>query len=231
MRERHSTTRIIMSDLPLSGPDRSQRVRTMFARIVPRYDLMNRVMTGGRDRTWRRIATELVHPRGAVALDLATGTGDFAVELRAQGARHVVAADYCAPMLEAAREKLQRRRVTGVELLMADALALPFQDRSFDVLTSGFLLRNAADLEQCLNEMRRVLRAGGRVAALELTPISETPLAPLIRFYCRQVLPRIGQLISGDAVAYQYLPASIDPFPDAERLAQYFRAAGFDDVA
>ncbi|MEA2641483.1 MAG: demethylmenaquinone methyltransferase / 2-methoxy-6-polyprenyl,4-benzoquinol methylase [Chloroflexota bacterium] len=219
-----------VEELPLTGPDRAERVREMFGRIVPRYDVMNHIMTGGQDIYWRRLAVRLARPVGTCALDLATGTGDFAIELRAQGAREVVAADYCIPMVEAARRKLVRRHVNAVEPLVADALNLPFADASFDVVTSGFLLRNTADLPRCLAEMRRVLRPGGRAVALELTPLAPGLLAPFIQLYCRQLLPRIGQLISGDPVAYRYLPASVDPFPSADRLADLFHGAGFDHV-
>jgi demethylmenaquinone methyltransferase/2-methoxy-6-polyprenyl-1,4-benzoquinol methylase len=202
----------------------------MFGRIVPRYDVMNRLMTGGQDLFWRRVAARSVQPVGALALDLATGTGDLAIELARQGARRVVAADFCAPMLDAARPKVIRARVRNVDLLLADAAELPFPDASFDCITNGFLLRNVVDLPHCLAEMRRVLRPGGRVAALELTQLSGGPLAAVVCAYSRFVIPRVGGLVSGDPAAYQYLPASVDTFPDAERLAELFRKAGFSRV-
>src|SRR5438046_6366 len=141
----------------------------MFARIVGRYDLMNRLMTGGQDGRWRRAAARMARPRGALSLDLATGTGDLALELELQGARRVVGADYCEPMLQAAKPKLGHRSRGRIQLVMADALVLPFADGTFDCLTSAFLLRNVVDLPGCLGEMRRVLRPGGRCVSLELT--------------------------------------------------------------
>lgn len=217
-------------ELPLSGVDRAQRVRTMFARIVPHYDLMNRIMSGGRDGHWRQVAAAAARPRGAVALDVATGTGDLALELCRQGARRVIAVDYCAPMLEAAAAKIQRHRLTRVSLAAGDALALPFPDAAFDCVTSGFLLRNVVDLDQCLGEMRRVLRPGGRMVALEITHPPRGAVGRLARLYLRAVVPWLGSLWGDDRAAYRYLPASLDGFPDADRLADRIRAAGFSDV-
>lgn len=217
-------------EIPLCGPDRARRVREMFARIVPRYDLLNRLMTAGQDVAWRRRTALAAQPHGARALDLATGTGDLALELRWQGARRVVAADYCKPMLEAARGKLRRRGAEEIDLVLADALALPFADASFDCVTSGFLLRNVADLPLCLREMQRVLRPGGRAAVLELTPILPGPLYPPVTAYLHQLVPRLGGLLSGHADAYRYLAASVRSFPDADHLAAMFREAGFTEV-
>jgi len=219
-----------VTDLPLSGPDRSQRVRAMFDRIVGRYDLMNRLMTGGQDASWRRQAARNANPAGALALDLATGTADLAIELRRQGARRVVAADFSDPMLRAAHVKLQHGELEGISLFLADAQRVPFTDESFDCVTSAFLLRNVADLPLCLREMRRVVRPGGRVVALEITPLRPGPFARLFGLYFKHVVPLVGRLISGDPTAYTYLPASVDPFPDAHRLAELFVEAGFAHV-
>lgn len=229
-RTRHWNVVKPASDPVSSAMDRGARVRLMFGRIVPRYDVMNRLMTAGLDGQWRRRTAALAHPAQATVLDLATGTGDLAVELIALGASRVVGADFCEPMLEAATRKLLERRIRGVELVLADALDLPFSDASFDAVTSAFLLRNVADLSRCLQEMRRVLRPGGRAVALDLTPQRESILAFGPRTYLRHVVPRIGKLVTGDGAAYQYLPASLEPFPDAERLAGLIREAGFADV-
>jgi demethylmenaquinone methyltransferase/2-methoxy-6-polyprenyl-1,4-benzoquinol methylase len=202
----------------------------MFARIVPHYDLMNRVMTGGQDVGWRRAAVRAAAPRGAMALDLATGTGDLALELRRQGARRVVGVDYCIPMVDAAAAKLRRRHAERISLAVADALALPFPDAVFDCVTSGFLLRNVVDLDRCLCEMRRVLRSGGRVVALEITHSPPGPVGAFTRTYFRSVVPLLGHLLGDDSAAYRYLPASLDAFPDAGHLAAMFRAAGFVNV-
>jgi len=207
-----------MNDLPLEGTDRAVRVRQMFARIVPRYDVMNRLMTAGLDGLWRRRAAALANPAGQTVLDLATGTGDLAIELHWLGARRVVGADFCEPMIEAAARKLAESRISSVDLVLADALDLPFADRSFDSVTSAFLLRNVVDLGRCLREMHRVLRRGGRAVALDLTP-QRFPIAEFAAHgYLRHVVPRLGRLVTGDRDAYRYLPASLAPFPDAERL-------------
>jgi demethylmenaquinone methyltransferase/2-methoxy-6-polyprenyl-1,4-benzoquinol methylase len=219
------------SELPLSGTDRALRVRDMFARIVPRYDLMNRMMSAGQDGAWRRKAAAAAQPRDVLALDLATGTGDLALELRRQGARRVIAVDYCTPMLEAAALKLTARSERGITLLTGDALGLPFNDDSFDCVTSGFLLRNVVDLDRCLREMHRVLRPGGRVVALEITHPPPRSFGRLAKRYFHSVVPIVGRIVSGDASAYRYLPASLDVFPDADVLAGRFRAAGFAEVS
>jgi demethylmenaquinone methyltransferase/2-methoxy-6-polyprenyl-1,4-benzoquinol methylase len=216
----------------------------MFARVAPRYDLMNRLMTGGLDLGWRRRAAHAANPVGARCLDLATGTGDLALELCRQGAKSVVGVDYCEPMLREARRKLARASLSfplprggegegardhshpPVALVQADALALPFPDETFDRVVSGFLLRNVVDLRQCLAETRRLLRPGGTAVALELTRPAG-PLAAAATAYLRRVVPLLGRLLSSDAPAYRYLPASIDPFPDADELARLFVEAGF----
>ena len=202
----------------------------MFDRIVPRYDLMNRVMTGGMDVFWRRIAARAAEPRNALALDLATGTGDLAIQLRAFGARRVIGADFSEPMLRAASAKLDDRSVQGIDLVLADALHLPFSDQSFDCLTSGFLLRNVADLPTALSEMYRVLRPGGRAVSLEITHMPSGPLNRVFSGYFQHVVPRVGSVLS-DSPAYHYLPASVAGFPAADRLSAMFQEAGFATVS
>ena len=218
-------------DLEAPPIERAAQVRAMFARIVPRYDLMNRLMTAGQDVRWRRLAASLARPRDAIALDLATGTGDLAIELYRQGARSVIGADYCQPMLEAAAAKLRRGLTDHIDLVGADALALPFGESSFDCVTSAFLLRNVVDLAGALGEMHRVLRPGGRVVALDLTHLRAGFGARVFDSYFRGLVPLLGSLVSGDSVAYRYLPASLDPFPDADRLASLIKGAGFFEVS
>lgn len=209
---------------------RAAQVREMFGRIVPRYDLVNRLMTGGQDVRWRRVAAQAARPEGGVALDLATGTADLAVALLRLGASRVVAADFCVPMLYGAQRKLQAFEHRGIQLMAADALALPFDDASFDCVTSGFLLRNVVDLPLCLREMHRVLRPGGRAVSLDLTHMPPGPLVPLAGFYFRQVVPLLGRLVSGEGAAYRYLPSSLAGFPTADHLTDLFRDVGFGPV-
>ncbi len=208
--------------------DKPTRVRAMFARIVPRYDLMNRLMTGGMDGQWRRLAVRLCDPKGMVALDIATGTGDLAREMVRQGARTVIGVDFCGPMLDAAAGKLAG--LSAVSLAAGDAHRLPFADGTFDRVVNGFLLRNVADLPQSLREMARVLKPGGRAVCLEITHPPSRLFGAFFQRYFYGFVPRLGALISGDAQAYSYLPNSLTNFPTAPRLARMMREAGFSDV-
>lgn len=213
----------------IESADKAARVRAMFGRIVPRYDLMNRLMTGGMDVRWRKLAVRLCDPGGAVALDIATGTGDLAREMLRQGAREVVGVDFCGPMLDAAAGKLADLR-PAVRLVAGDAQALPFADESFDRVINGFLLRNVSDLPLSLREMARVLRPGGRAVCLEITHPPSRLFGALFRRYFYGFVPRLGALVTGDAQAYSYLPDSLTHFPTAPRLAALMRQAGFDEV-
>ena len=211
--------------------NKAMRVRAMFGRIVPRYDLMNRIMTGGLDRRWRRRTAAAVRPAGARALDLATGTGDLALALIDAGARLVVGADFTLGMLAAAQAKVApgARPPARILLCAGDALRLPFADESFDCAVNGFLLRNVADLPRTLAELHRVLAPGGRLACLEITHPPKA-LRPFFRLYFDGLVPIMGRLIAGDAAAYRYLPDSLRPFPTADRLARMLVAVGFEEV-
>ncbi|HZR95981.1 MAG TPA: class I SAM-dependent methyltransferase [Gaiellaceae bacterium] len=197
-------------------------VRRMFDRIAPVYDVMNRVMTAGLDRRWRRITVEEAVQPGDRTLDACCGTGDLAIAARARGA-DVVALDFSERMLERARAKAPE-----IEFVQGDMLALPFEDGSFDSVTVGFGVRNVEDLERGLQELRRVLRDGGRVGILEIT----TPrgrLAPFYRLWFDKTVPLLGKVLPGGS-AYTYLPASVRRFPDVDALAQLLEESGFGDV-
>lgn len=204
----------------------------MFARIAPRYDLMNALMTGGRDQAWRRAAARLAAlPPGGLVLDLAAGTGDLALAfLQVTGARGVVAADFAEPMLARARDKLARRGERRVALLAADALALPFRDGAFACVASAFLLRNLADLRQGLAEMRRVTAPGGTVVALEITEPRLPGWRQAFRLYFHRVVPAVGALVARDRAAYTYLPRSVAAFLTPEALANLMAEAGLREV-
>jgi demethylmenaquinone methyltransferase/2-methoxy-6-polyprenyl-1,4-benzoquinol methylase len=216
------------------GPDKARFVGEMFSRIARRYDLMNRLMTLGRDHGWRRVAARqtIAAPPGPL-LDLATGTGDLALELhRIHPHRVVVAADFALGMLAVARSKLDGRDAgRRVKLAAADALRLPFSDRAFACVTSAFLLRNLADLEQGLAEMKRVSRPGGRVVALEITQSTLPGFTPLFRFYFHRIVPRVGQLVGGDREAYTYLPQSVDRFVTPAELSRLMERVGLKAVS
>jgi len=202
----------------------------MFSRIARRYDLMNRLMTLGRDQAWRRLAArELRLSPGGLCLDLATGTGDLALAVcEAYPGARVVGVDFSLTMRHVAQRKAGMRQ--RIDFAAGDALSLPFAAEQFDGLINGFLLRNVVDLPQALAEMRRVVKPGGRVVCLELTH----PQAPLFRqwfhFYFYRLVPLIGGIVAGDRRAYAYLPNSLTAFPPAEPLRQLMLSAGYPEV-
>jgi demethylmenaquinone methyltransferase/2-methoxy-6-polyprenyl-1,4-benzoquinol methylase len=198
-------------------------VRTMFDRIAPVYDVMNRVMTVGLDVRWRRLAAAAAVQPGDRVLDAACGTGDLAIaDLRA-GAGRVTGLDFSERMLERARKKDAR-----IEWLQGDMLALPFADGTFDAATVGFGVRNVADLELGLRELRRVLRPGGRLAVLEITQ-PRGMLKPFFSLWFDRVVPLLGKVLPGGS-AYSYLPASVKRFPAAESFVALLQECGFSEV-
>jgi demethylmenaquinone methyltransferase / 2-methoxy-6-polyprenyl-1,4-benzoquinol methylase len=206
-----------------SGRLPAEGVRTMFDRIAPVYDAMNRTMTAGLDRRWRRITAEAVVQPGDKVLDACCGTGDLAIAATRAGGR-VTGLDFSERMLERAW-----RKAPELEWVSGDVLALPFEDASFDSATVGFGVRNVEDLERALRELRRVLRAGGRLGILEITR-PRGLLAPFYRFWFDVVVPLLGKLLPGGS-AYTYLPASVRRFPAPEALAELIATAGFADVS
>jgi demethylmenaquinone methyltransferase/2-methoxy-6-polyprenyl-1,4-benzoquinol methylase len=221
----------------------SQRVREMFSRIAPRYDFLNHLLSFSLDRLWRRrTARRFLHilrRPGARILDLCCGTGDLTLALeRARrrslrepqaSAESVLGSDFARPMLERAAGKAASVG-SGAKFLAADALALPFADASFDLVTAAFGFRNLANYKQGLGEISRVLRPGGEIGILEFSEPRRWPLAPLYRFYFRAILPRVGGAISGSADAYSYLPASVGKFPLPDELAGWMADVRFADV-
>jgi demethylmenaquinone methyltransferase / 2-methoxy-6-polyprenyl-1,4-benzoquinol methylase len=200
-----------------------EAVRSMFDRIAPIYDAMNRVMTAGLDLRWRRLAaTEVVRP-GDRVLDAACGTGDLALADHRAGALEVTGLDFSTRMLERAR-----RKAPGIRFVDGDMLALPFDDGDFDSATVGFGVRNVSDLELALRELRRVLRPDGRLAILEITR-PRGVLRPFFNLWFDRLVPLLGRLLPGGD-AYSYLPASVMRFPGAEELASLLERAGFSEV-
>src|SRR6266571_8132593 len=194
----------------------------MFDRIAPVYDAMNRAMTAGLDRRWRRLTAEATVRPGDRVLDACCGTGDLAIACARMDGR-VTGLDFSERMLERARRKAPR-----LEWVRGDLLRLPFADESFDAATVGFGVRNVEDLERALRELRRVLRAGGRLGILEITQ-PRGLLAPFYRLWFDGVVPLLGRLIPGGS-AYTYLPASVRRFPGPAELAEMIEAAGFRGV-
>lgn len=213
-------------------------VRQMFAGVAPRYDLLNRTLSGGVDVLWRRQTVRSALEGGRACdlrvLDLCTGTADLALAFAARGC-DVVGADFCPEMLLVGERK--RRRVSAgprVRLVGADALRLPFVDDSFDVATVAFGIRNVADPVRGLAEMVRVVRRGGRVLVLEFSRPRAPVLGSLYLWYFRRVLPRLGAMLSPKSRksrAYEYLPESVMKFPEREGFLDLMRDAGLVDVS
>ncbi len=212
----------------------SERIQRMFQEIAPRYDLLNRVLSMGIDRLWRRRTTRLARPGGGPVLDVCTGTGDLALAYWRAGGRkvQVVGTDFAEPMLEIARSKARRAGAEShVSFLQADTLDLPFPAESFQVVTVAFGLRNVCDTDRGLSEMARVCRRGGQVAVLEFSTPTRWPIRQLYLSYFRHVLPRIGQAVARNAQsAYNYLPESVGEFPQGEALAGRMTEAGLHGV-
>ena len=205
-----------------SGQLAADAVRRMFDRIAPVYDAMNRTMTAGLDRRWRRLTAEAVVRSGDDVLDACCGTGDLAIASARAGGQ-VTGLDFSPAMLVRARCKAPE-----LEWVEGDLLALPFPASSFDAATVGFGVRNVEDLDRALAELRRVLRPGGRLGILEITR-PRGVLAPFYRVWFDGVVPLLGKLLPG-GTAYTYLPASVRRFPGPAELAMIIQAAGFGEV-
>lgn len=209
--------------------EKGEKVQAMFDSIAGRYDLLNRVLSMGVDRGWRTTATQEVlanNPKDV--LDVATGTGDFALTIKKiRPETRVIGSDFAANMLEIAREKAVKQQLE-IKFEQGDALNLPYPDASFDAISCSFGFRNFADFKRGLQEFYRVLRPGGRCVILEFPPPPENLLGQVYGLYFRHVLPFIGGVISGRPEAYRYLPESVIAFPKPEVLAKLMLEVGFE---
>ncbi len=209
---------------------KARAVREMFCRIAPYYDLINFLMSWGQDSRWRRVAVRLAQPERALALDVATGTGDMALEL-ARYTDSVVGLDLCWEMMKRGQVKLEKKGAEKrVDFIMGDALALPFSDNSFDCALNAFALRNVADIKLFLAELRRVIKPGGRVVCLELVRPVSGIIGALYRFYLYKIIPILGGRLSGDGRAYRYLPDSVDGFLSIMEFRKIMEEIGFRQV-
>jgi demethylmenaquinone methyltransferase/2-methoxy-6-polyprenyl-1,4-benzoquinol methylase len=216
----------VTEDAARRGRLPDDQVRSMFDRIAGVYDLANQIMTAGLHHRWRARAADLAlggaDGHGLRVLDVATGTGDLAIELRRRGCV-VTGSDFSQEMLAKAREK-----APGVSFEWGDAQALPYADDSFDAATVGFGARNFGDLGKGIGEMARVVRPGGRVVVLEITTPRKPPLSTFFSLWFDRVVPLLGRLADDDA--YAYLPSSVKRFPDPEQLAAIMAGAGLTRV-
>lgn len=206
-------------------------VEAMFDSISPHYDLLNRVLSLGTDRRWRRRAIDLIgrHVTPSHILDVATGTGDLAIAAMKLAPEKITGIDISNEMLAIGRRKVETLRLTGrIEMLRGDSLSMDFADGTFDVAMSAFGVRNFEETLTGLREMHRVIRPGGMVMVLEFSKPSWFPMKQIYGFYFRRILPRIGRSVSGDPGAYSYLPESVKTFPDNEAFLDLLREAGFE---
>ena len=210
----------------LTGNERAKYVQDMFTRIAGRYDIMNRLMTGGQDIRWRRRVIELTRlDDDASLLDLGTGTGDLAREALSMFPKaKVTAADFTLEMMRVGKE------TSPLDFSSADALHLPFNDLTFDAVISGFLMRNVIDLQKVLEEQFRVLKNGGRIVILDTTRPKKNILSPFIWLHMHFIIPTLGGLLTGSRDAYHYLPETTEGFVTAEELVSRMAKAGFQKI-
>jgi demethylmenaquinone methyltransferase/2-methoxy-6-polyprenyl-1,4-benzoquinol methylase len=215
----------------LQGEDRKRYVRSMFGQIAPQYDLMNRLMSGWQDQKWRLALIHLIElPAGGRLLDLATGTGDVAKLVLAQdSSRQVIGADFSLRMM-----RMGQRSSLGsyIHWCGADALYLPFPNGAFDAVTSAYLLRNLPpeSLADGLHEQARVVRSGGKIAALDATPPQAGLINPLVRFHLNVIIPALGRLIARQAEPFRYLAESSQGFHSPAELVESFRSVGLQQI-
>lgn len=218
---------------PYGEGSKQEQIRRMFDKIAPSYDRLNHALSLGIDRRWRRTAVDaLGKHKPQQILDIATGTGDFALLLAKRiKPQHIVGADISEGMMAVGREKVKEEGLQNViSFQHEDCMQLSFPDGSFDAVTSSYGVRNFQNLDKGLQEMQRVLRPGGHLLIVELTPPPRFPMKQLFWIYAHVVMPLLGRLISHDDSAYTYLPASMEAFPQPEQMEGILRKAGFTEV-
>ena len=211
---------------------KKEQVAQMFDNISGNYDLLNHLLSLNIDKAWRKKAVSLLKPYNPQRLlDVATGTGDFAVELMKLGPDEIKGIDISAGMLEVGRQKMVKRKLDNViDLQLGDAENLPFEDETFDGITVAFGVRNFENLVAGLMDMKRVLRTGYPVAVLEFSKPRTFPMKQLYNFYFKYILPNIGKLISKDSRAYTYLPESVSAFPEGKDFVNILNSVGYKNI-
>lgn len=220
-----------MPVVPYKDKDTSKKeqVAEMFNNISGKYDFLNHFLSLGIDILWRKKAIRLLKKdQPKQILDIATGTGDFAIEALALNPDKVTGVDISSGMLEVGRKKLKEKGLDNrIELLLGDSEGLPFADNNFDAAIVAFGVRNFEHLEQGLSDMHRVIRPEGKVVILEFSKPKLFPFRQLYQFYFKWILPKIGRMVSNDSVAYTYLPDSVNAFPDGQRFLDILNKVGF----
>ena len=212
---------------------KKEQVAEMFDNISHRYDFLNHFLSLGIDILWRKKAIRMLKPHAPKEiLDVATGTGDFALEALALNPTRIVGVDISAGMLEMGKLKMKKKGVDHIiDMQMGDSEKLLFEDNTFDAGIVAFGVRNFENLEKGLSDMRRVLRPGGKIVVIEFSKPRSFPMKQLYRFYFKSILPVIGKLISKDQSAYTYLPESVDAFPDGQQFLDILTRLGFNNVS
>jgi demethylmenaquinone methyltransferase/2-methoxy-6-polyprenyl-1,4-benzoquinol methylase len=207
------------------------KVEAMFNDIAPKYDFLNHFLSMGIDIQWRKKVRRLIAPlQPKHILDIATGTGDLAIELVKLKPEKIVGLDIAANMLEIGKEKIKAKKLDQIiEMQLGDSENLPFDDNSFDAVTVAFGVRNFENLQKGLSEMHRVLRPGGMAAILEFSKPKAFPFRQVYNFYFRYILPPLGRMVSNNKEAYTYLPESVNAFPEDTAFLQELEKAGFSD--
>jgi demethylmenaquinone methyltransferase/2-methoxy-6-polyprenyl-1,4-benzoquinol methylase len=213
--------------------EHARAVREMFSGIAKKYDFLNHFLSVNTDKRWRRLVSkklkDVLDREDALVLDVACGTGDLSVELQTAGKAKVVGTDFCRPMLEIAFDKNGKNH-TAIPYIEADGMNLSFADNTFDAVTIAFGLRNFSNWQDGLVELHRILKKGGRLAILEFSAPVVPGFKQIFNLYFTQVLPRIGGAVSGSRGAYEYLPDSVQRFPDQKGLAKMMEETGFSGV-
>ncbi len=224
-----------MAVVPYKEQDisKKEQVAQMFNSISGRYDFLNHFLSLGIDRGWRKKAIKLLAPANPkTMLDVATGTGDFAIQALMLNPDKITGVDISEGMLEVGRKKIANKGLSDkIELRLGDSENLPFADNNFDAVTVGFGVRNFENLQQGLQEIHRVLKPGAMLVVLEFSRPTAFPFKQLYNFYFKTILPRIGRLVSRDKSAYTYLPESVEAFPDGENFIAILRTIGFNHTA
>jgi len=215
-----------------SSAGKKEQIATMFDHIAPKYDVLNHILSFNIDKIWRRKAIKLISVNSPEKiLDVATGTGDFAIAALKSGATKIIGIDISKEMVAVGQEKIRKLGLEDkIELRTGDSEAIQFPDLSFDAATVAFGVRNFENLGRGLDELFRVLKPGGTLCVLEFSKPRQLIVRLAYRFYSKKLMPRIGRMVSEDQSAYTYLPESIEEFPDGEKFITFMRESGFEQI-